>query len=293
MSRGAPAVVCNVGAILGEGPHWSAAEQKLWFVDIKEQLLHRFDPQKRKLDTWPAPAQPGWVLTSDDGGLVAGLQSGLHRFDPKTGRFASLAAPERDLPGNRLNDATVDGAGRIWFGSMDDEEAAPRGRVYVHDRGRVTCSTIAPCTITNGPAFSPDGRTLYHVDTLAGEITAFDVTADGALGAARPFVRIAPADGYPDGPSVDSAGCLWIGLFGGWGVRRYSSAGELLEFVRFPVANVTKIAFGGRDLKTVYATTASKGLSAAERNAQPYAGDLFEFHVDVAGLPTPPIRMLH
>jgi xylono-1,5-lactonase len=293
MSSAAPSVVCTVGALLGEGPHWSAVEQKLWFVDIKEQLIHRFDPRERKLETWTAPAQPGWVLARDGGRLVAGLKSGLHDFDPATGRFAALAAPETHLPGNRLNDATVDGAGRIWFGSMDDEEASPSGRVYVHDRGRVTCSGIAPCVITNGPAFSPDGRILYHVDTLAGQITAFEVAADGSLGAPRPFVRIAPSDGFPDGPTVDSAGCIWIGLYGGWGVRRYSSAGELLEFVRFPVANVTKVAFGGRDLKTAYATTASKGLSAAEKKAQPNAGDLFEFRVDVPGLPTPTIRMRH
>jgi sugar lactone lactonase YvrE len=90
---------------------------------------------------------------------------------------------------------------------------------------------------------------------------------------------------------VDSAGCVWIALYGGWGVRRYSADGTLLDFVRFPVANVTKIAFGGGDLRTAYATTAAKGLSAAERAAQTHAGDLFAFRVDVPGLPTPPVRI--
>lgn len=280
---GAPEKACTVGAILGEGPCWSAAEQKLWFVDIKAPSVHRFDPGSGTLDSWAAPTQVGWILPTDTGGLIAGLQNGLYRFDPQNGAFTLLADPEPELPGNRLNDATVDGAGRIWFGSMDDAEAALTGRVYCYDRGRIAAAPIAPVSITNGPAFSPDGRTLYHVDTLGGVIHAFDVTADGTPANERVFATIESKHGYPDGPTVDAEGCIWIGLFGGWGARRYAPTGELLEYVRFPVANVTKIAFGGADLRTAYATTARKGLSADELAAQPFAGDLFTFRVDVPG----------
>jgi len=291
LTRGVPEVVCPVAATLGEGPCWSAAEQKLWFVDIKEKRIHRYDPQVRELRSWPVPAQPGWVFPLADGRLVTGLKTGLHVLDTRTRELTTLEHPEAHLPGNRLNDAAVDRHGRIWFGTMDDDEEAPSGSVYVFD-GRCTArTTVEACAITNGPAFSPDGRTLYHVDTLGGKVYAFEVGDDGcALGSPRVFASIDANAGLPDGPTVDSAGCVWIGLYGGWGVRRYSPLGTLLDFVRFPVANVTKVAFGGRDLRTVYATTATKGLSAAERAAQPHAGHLFAFRTDVPGLPLPAVR---
>jgi xylono-1,5-lactonase len=145
-----------------------------------------------------------------------------------------------------------------------------------HDRGYV---------ITNGPAFSPDNRVAYHTDTLDRVIHAFDVDASGRLGPRREFVRIERPGAYPDGPAVDAEGCVWTGLFGGWGLQRYSPAGEPLERIEFPCANITKPAFGGPDLKTLYVTTAWKGLSAAERKAQPLAGGLFRVEVDVPGLP--------
>jgi len=291
MGASTPQAVCAVGATLGEGPVWVARDAALWFVDIKGQLIHRFDPDDGVLKSWSAPAQVGWILPASDGGLMVGLQTGLHRFDPASRRFTLVAAPEADLPGNRLNDAATDHDGRLWFGSMDDSERAATGRLYRYASGRVETTPVAPVTITNGPAFSPDGRTLYHVDTLGGLIHAIEVDEVGSLGPARPFARIDPADGYPDGPTVDAAGCVWIGLFGGWGVRRYSPSGELLEFVRFPVANVTKIAFGGDDLRDAYATTASKGLDSTARAAQPLAGDLFAYRVDTPGLPVKPIRI--
>lgn len=291
MLSAVPVRVCEVGATLGEGPFWSARDQKLWFVDIKGPRVHRFDPATDALESWAAPAQPGWLLADADGRLIAGLKTGLHYFDPGDGRFTPLAVVEPDRPGNRLNDATVDASGRLWLGSMDDDERAPTGRVYVYDRGRITLAPIDPIAITNGPAFSPDGRTLYHVDTLGGTLHAFDVAPDGSLGRGRLFTQIDTKHGYPDGPTVDGAGCVWIGLYGGWGVRRYSPEGALIDYVRFPVANVTKIAIGGPDMRTAYATTAHKGLTPAARVEQPYAGDLFAFRVDVPGLPLPPIAI--
>ncbi|MCG6120747.1 MAG: SMP-30/gluconolactonase/LRE family protein, partial [Blastomonas sp.] len=97
--------------------------------------------------------------------------------------------------------------------------------------------------------------------------------------------------GYPDGSVIDAEGCLWIALYAGWGVRRYDPSGRLMSTVRFPVANVTKIAFGGADLATAYATTARKGLDSAALEAQPHAGDLFAFDPGVAGLPVVPAKI--
>ena len=277
-----PHRVCRVGATLGEGPTWIG--DALWFVDIKQRHVHRFDPSRQVLTTWPAPAQVGWIAPVAGGGLLVGLQTGLHRFDPETGSFELVIETEPALPGNRLNDATVDAKGRLWFGSMDDGEAAPSGHVYRADN-RGIARVTGGISITNGPAVSPDGRTLYHHDTLGGLVFASDLGADGEVASTRVLARIPSADGYPDGPTVDAEGCLWVALFAGWSVRRYAPDGTLLRSIRFPVANITKIAFGGADRRTAYATTAAKGLSEAERKQQPFAGDLFAFDAGVAGQP--------
>ena len=209
-------------------------------------------------------------------------------IDPASGAFELIDPVEADQPGNRLNDACIDPDGRIWFGSMDDGEEGETGRFYRFDRGRVTETGLAPVSITNGPALSPDGRLLYHTDTLGGLISVCDVHDDGSLGSARPFARITPDVGYPDGPTVDAAGNVWTGIFAGWRARCYDSTGELIREVGFPVANITKLAFGGKDLMTVYATTARLHLKPDQLAEQVQAGDLFAFRADAPGVPVSP-----
>ncbi len=280
----APESVWSLAAPLLEGPVWVARDAALWFVDIKSHRIHRYDPATGDKRSWDAPDQVGFVLPAERGGFLAGLKTGLAHFDPETGSFTQLVDPEPEKPGNRLNDATVDPAGRLWFGTMDDGETENSGAIYrLADDGR--CVASSPLvSITNGPAVSPDGGTLYHVDTLGGIVFACDLNADGSLTNRREFVRIPNADGYPDGPTVDAEGCVWIGLYKGSAVRRYSPAGELLEVVDFPVDAITKIAFGGPDLKTVFATTANKHLSPEEQATNPISGDLFAFRVSVPGV---------
>ncbi|HWU03432.1 MAG TPA: SMP-30/gluconolactonase/LRE family protein [Novosphingobium sp.] len=294
MAIGAPQALWELGATLGEGPVWVGPDAALWFVDIKAPAIHRFDPASGQGRSWAAPAQAGWVLPDAGGGFVVGLQSGLHRFDPaahtSTGRFTPLCAPEAALPGNRLNDATVAADGAIWFGSMDDAEQADSGRIYRIDAQGCADTGLPPVCITNGPAFSPCGRIMYHHDTLGRRIWASTVEGARITGTCL-FAQIEEGAGYPDGPTVDAEGCLWVGLFAGWGVRRYAPDGRLIATLRFPVANVTKVAFGGADLRTAYATTATKGLSQADRASQPLAGALFAFDAGVAGLPATPARL--
>lgn len=276
--------VWPAGAILGEGPVWSATERAVWFVDIKAPAIHRFDPATGDKRSWPAPARCGFLLPTAQGWHIAGLKNGLHRFNPETGNFALLHVVEPHAPNNRLNDGFVDAQGFLWFGSMDDNEEEPSGALY--QLNSTGCVRRDPgYVVSNGPTESPDGQTLYHTDTLAGIIYAFDRGRAGTLTNKRVFVRFTPAEGYPDGPIVDAEGCLWTGLFGGWGLRRYSPKGELLQTLRLPCSAVTKAAFGGDDLRTLYITTAHVALNAEERQQQPLAGGLFRARVDVPGLP--------
>jgi sugar lactone lactonase YvrE len=282
-----PRLAWPIEAELGEGPVWVRSDNALWFTDIKRQKIYRHDPATGDQRSWDSPEQVGFVLPAQSGGFIAGLQSGLYRFDPDSGRFDLLVEVEPDKPDNRLNDGVVDPAGRLWFGTMDNGERGRSGAFYRFERGQLHRTGIEGIRITNGPAISPDGKTFYWVDTLGGTISACDIGDDGQLGPSRPFVRIPPDEGHPDGPTIDSEGCVWISLYGGWEARRYAPDGEMLERVRFPVANITKLAFGGPDLRTAFATTARQLLKPDEIERQPLAGGLFTFTLEVGGVPCP------
>jgi D-xylonolactonase len=277
--------VSNVGAELGEGPVWVARDSAVWFVNIKGRRVHRFDPASGQERSWAAPDQPGFLVPVRGGGFLVGLKTGLHRFDSQTGEFTHFATVEPTLPGNRLNDGGLCPAGSVWFGSMDDGEKGASGSLYRLGKNGRCVAQDSGYVVTNGPAFSPCGRFFYHTNTFQRVVYVFDRNTPETISGKRVFVEIEEGAGWPDGTTVDAEGCVWVALWGGWGVRRYSPSGKLLTTVRFPCSNVTKIAFGGDDGRTVYATTAWKGLSAAERAAQPRAGDLFRFRTDVVGQP--------
>ena len=280
--------VWNLAAELGEGPIW--IDGALWFVDIKRHKVYRFNPASDERRSWDAPEQVGFIVPRASGGLIAGLASGLFAFDPESGAFERIVAVDEETPSNRLNDGVVDPAGRLWFGTMDNGERGKTGAFYCYAGGQLRTTGLTDIAITNGPAVSPDGRTLYWVDTLERTISAAPIRDDGSLAPSRPFAAIPEGAGNPDGPSVDSEGCVWIALYGGWEARRYSPSGDLVASVPFPAANITKVAFGGPDLRTAYATSAAQKLSPEALAEQPQAGDLFEFHPGVAGLPSYGVR---
>ena len=282
------AVALAAGCVLGEGPLWSAANAALWFVDIKAPALHRWHPASGSHARWPMPAAIGFVQLLDGGGMVVGLADGLYRFDPDTGNVAPLHTVEPERPGNRLNDAVVAADGALWFGSMDDAEAAASGQLH-RCHGGAPAVVHGGYVITNGPAFCPRATTFYHTDTLARTVHAYD-HAGGRLSGKRLFTATDPAWGYPDGTTVDAAGGVWIAFFGGAAVRRFDPDGQLTATVAFPVSNVTKLAFGGADLRTAYATTARWLL--APHADEPDAGHVFTFAVDVPGLPVHSARVV-
>lgn len=281
-----PELVWDVGAELGEGPVWSARERCVWFVDIKGRKLHRYGVDDGSPRSWDTPDQTGFALPAQDGSLVCGVRSGLHRFDPATGAFTLITAVEPDRPQNRLNDGFVAPDGTLWFGSMDDSEGGNTGALYSWANGKLTRHDDG-YRITNGPALSPDGRTLYHNDTGQRRIYAFD-HADGRLSNKRLFAET--EDGSPDGPTVDSQGVVHVGLFNGWGVARFSPAGERIGTIRLPVISVTKAVFGDDDFCSLYCTTAWL-FNADKRADQPGLGGLWRVRVETPGLPQALVRV--
>jgi sugar lactone lactonase YvrE len=281
-------LVWPVRALLGEGPAWFPEEGALRFVDIKGGRLHRYVPASGAQDCVVLGGQPSFVVPASDGLLVIG-SGGCILSVGQDGTATVLA--ELPMPShNRTNDATVDGLGRLWFGTMDDEESQPTGALWCLDRG-VLHHMGGEAVVTNGPAITRDGRTLYHVNSGERTIWRYTIGEGPSILDGEVFLQLAEADGYPDGVVLDCEDCLWVALWDGWGVRRYDPRGQLLMTVPMPCARVTKIAFGGLDMRTAYVTTARVGLDAAALASQPLAGSLFTFAAPVAGRALPPVRL--
>lgn len=281
-------VALDVRAELGECPIWSAREQALYFVDIKGKALHRFELATGEHRIFAMPEEIGCIGFRKGGGLIAGFRSGLWLLDAGWRRTRKLADNPEDQRTSRFNDGRVDPAGRFLAGTIDEPKDGGKAHLYRYDsRG---LATLASNLLTsNGVAFSPDGRTLYHSDTPT--FTVWRYAYDPATGEATDkilFVRLQPTEtdrGRPDGAAVDTEGCYWTALFEGGRIQRYSPDGSLLAEYPVPARCPTMVCFGGADLKTLYVTSARTGRSDDELKAYPHSGSLFTMPVDVPGLP--------
>jgi sugar lactone lactonase YvrE len=220
------------------------------------------------------------------GGVVFGLEYGFHFFDPATGDLRHIADPEPDKPGNRMNDGTVDTAGRFIAGTMPMGKREPVAGFYRLNPDLSVETLFTDLTVTNGSAFSPDGRTFYFSDTQKDvrTIWACDYEPEtGAVSNRRVFFDTHGLAGRPDGATVDAEGCYWMAGVGGWQLVRFTPAGKVDRIVDMPVEKPTKIAIGGRDLDTLYVTT----IAAPDDPKQPQAGAIFALRVPgVTGMPT-------
>jgi sugar lactone lactonase YvrE len=254
----------------------------LRFVDIKRGRLHRFVPTTGERETLEVGGKPSFIVPEAGGGLLVGSEHGVWRLEG--GRLGPCVSAIDQPIHNRTNDGTVDSQGRLWFGTMDDAEQQATGALYCLDANGLN-RMGGEAVVTNGPAISPDGTILYHVDSANRRIWRYTIVDGPALGGGELFLQLTEADGYPDGVTLDSEGCLWVALWDGWAVRRYGADGTLLMTVDLPCARVTKVALGGADLRTAYVTTARVGLDAVMLADQPLAGSLLAFEAPAPGNP--------
>ena len=269
-------------AQLGEGPLWSSELQALVFVDILGARLMAHMPDDDTTHCWSLEEACCWLAPHHDGGFVAGLRSRLVRLQLDEGGphvLETLAHPVADRPGQRLNDGKADPEGRLWFGTMDDAERHASGALWRFDAGGLQ-TLDTPYTVTNGPAISPDGQTLYHTDSPARTVYAFTRHTDGTLSDKRVHLRFGEADGYPDGMTCDTEGGLWIAHWDGGRVTRFRPDGTRDRHIEVPASRVTCCTFGGDDLSRLYVTTAAVG-----RDNEPKAGSLFVTEPGLRGMP--------
>ncbi len=273
--------VLECGCKVGESPVWLPESAELLFVDVPAGRWFRYDPARGTRVEYDAGEAIGCVAPVVGGGFVAGLRSGIWRFDAAGVNRELLAANPEDTAVSRFNDGRVDPAGRLLVGTIDEPKAGGRAGLYRLDR-RGLARLADGLMTSNGLAFSPDGKTLYHSDTPRFVVYAYDYdVATGAATNRRVFVRIEPTAtdrGRPDGAAVDVEGCYWSAFYEGGRVCRYDPGGRLIAVHPVPARSPTMPAFGGPRLTTLYLTTA--------RDPDGRGGDLFALDAGVAGLPT-------
>jgi sugar lactone lactonase YvrE len=282
-------LIADARAMIGEGPVWDHGGRRLLWVDIPNGIIHRLDPGTGTSERTLAGQPVGSVCVRRSGGMIAALRDGFGILSPGSQGVERLIAVETELTGNRMNDGKCDCRGRFWAGTMATEHAPGAGTLYClrpAGTGYAVSEELKGITVANGLDWSPDNRLMYYIDSPTQRIDVFDFDAErGKLSNRRPLVRIAPGDGLPDGMTVDAEGYLWVALFRGGKVRRYSPGGTPDMEIRLPVTLVTSCAFGGPDLADLYITTARHRLTAAEAAEQVIAGGVFVCRPGPVGRP--------
>ena len=267
--------------ILGEGPLWHPAEQKLYWIDIDLGLIQTLEPITAQRQTFNVGKKLGCYAFRQEGGLILATASGFAFWDAAGGTrqdLVSIYPPDSPL---MMNDGRVDLAGRFWAGSKGPHGMASLFRLDPDLRLQQILSGV---TISNGIDWSPDGCWCYYTDSGENRLHRFRFDLEnGTLSDRQVFFH--PGQGTPDGLTVDSAGNIWTALWDGWKVVQLSPEGDLMQEIELPVSRPTAVALGGSDLRTLFITSARADLSPADLAAQPLAGDLFSVRVETPGKP--------
>lgn len=283
--------VLDIRASLGECPLWSRAEQALYFVDINAPSLHRFDPATGEHVAMPMPESIGCYAFRERGGFVVALRSGIWLCDARGRIGRRVADAPYDPTHYRFNDGRCDPQGRLVVGTMNEKRDADGAALYRLDDDFTLTRLFGGMTISNGLAWSPDRRTMYHADTPARTIRAFDYdAATGTPSRARTFAQWHGANERPDGGTVDSAGHYWAAFYGGGKLMELAADGTLVAEHPLPAMCPTMCAFGGADLRTLFVTTARQKRDADELARYPQSGGIFAMRVNTPGLPETHVR---
>lgn len=286
-------VVLDAQAAVAEGPMWDHREGVLWWVDIPRHELHRLDPVASSDDVFTFDQAVTAVAPRESNGLIAAVRDGFAVIHPERGELRIVAEVEGTDPSTRMNDGRCDPCGSFWAGSMtlDASRAPDAGSLYRLEPDLTVRRVLSGVRISNGMDWSPSGNRMYFIDTLAFSIDVLRFDASTGTATDR-RILVAFEERHdpllaPDGMCVDAEGYLWVALWGGSSIQRYSPRGDLALELRLPATQITSCVFGGADLCDLYITTASSGLSPEEARMQPQAGGIFRCRPGVQGRPTP------
>lgn len=272
-------------AMTGEGAIWHPDRNTLFWVDIEGQKLYEFYPEKQDCKTWTFDRMVSTVVPETDSTVVVSLQDEIVRVNLNDGRQSSIA-PIPDQEGKvRCNDGKCDPAGRLWIGTMGFGAPEGAGTLYMVIPDGTVTTKLEKVTISNGIVWSADKKFMYYNDTPTGKVARYrysektgNILFDGIA------VTLPAGTGSPDGMAIDGNDNLWVAQWGGFGVYCYNPyTGELLAKVEVPVPHVASCAFGGKDMDTLYITTARAGLSDQQLKEYPLSGSLFVCKPGVSG----------
>lgn len=280
--------VLDIRASLGECALWSVEDSALYWVDINAPAINRFDPATGSNVAMPMPESVGSFALRKGGGFVAALRGGVWLVDQDGRLERKVADAPYDPAHHRFNDGRCDRQGRFYVGSMNENRDASSAALYRLDPDLSFTQVLEDMTISNGLAFSPDGRVMYHADTPTHVVKAFDYDPDtAAMTQRREFIRFTGETDRPDGATVDAEGCYWSAFFRGGKVVRISPQGRLVAEYPVPAMCPTMCALGGPRMTTLFVTSARVNRAEEELIRLPQSGSIFALEVDVPGVPEP------
>ena len=270
---------------LGEGCVWDPRDGSVYWTDIAESRIYKLGADGA-VTVFPLPERAGFILPRKQSGFVLGLATRVVTCDAGFKTFETISVIEEGLPQTRVNDAAVDPFGGVVFGTFDERDRKPVAALYrCAPTGEIT-KLLEGITISNGIAFSPSGDLMYFADTAEGTIRRFEISSSGwsDLREVASLANLDVADGRPDGAVVDSEGSYWNARVWGGCLVRIGQDGRVQEKVKLPTKGPTCVALGGKDGRTLYATTLRVMHSEDELEAAPFAGGLFAVQVKVRGV---------
>jgi sugar lactone lactonase YvrE len=285
--------VVNKKCELGEGTWWDSNLQQLYWFDGFGHELYIFDPKTGGNQTFSINNKIGCVIpcrTKDT--LVMCLQDGVYLFNKNSKELRCINNVESEIKNNRLNDGACDSRGTLWFGSMsmtanqENCKFEVTGSLYSLTPGGELKKHFDGVGISNGIAWNADETIMYYVDSTTQCVFSYEFNAeDRELSGKKVVIEIPRNEGVPDGMTIDTEGMLWVAHFGGGRISRWDPhASRKLEEILLPVTNVTCCCFGGYDLKDMYITTATTGLTKEQLGKESLAGSLFRIKLEVQGI---------
>ncbi len=279
----------DVRCELGEGPIYDSDREALWYCDIVGRRLHRTDLNSGALRAWSFDSEVCSIGLGESGRLVVALRESIGLFDPDTGTFDEIARIDGDNPGTRLNDGKVGPDGAFWVGTMDDrglDQREPIGALYrVDGTGRVD-RKVDGLKVSNGPAFSPDSKTMFYADTGGPWIDCWDFdTGTGEISNRRRIAEPGDDIGRPDGAATDADGNYWSAGISAGRLNRFTPHGGLIDSTPVPVAAPTMPCFAGPDLRKIYLTSLRTGRAPDLLERFPLTGITMVSDSPVAGCP--------
>ena len=269
---------------LGEGPFWDSKRRRLHWVDIIGKKIISQNLDGSNIHALEVDGNPGCVVLSDEGTMVAGVDNQISSFDGG-GNLLKVLADTNEGSGLRFNDGKCDPSGRFWVGSMDRKEKNKLGSLYSWNNEEGLVNREQGVTVSNGMGWSPDHYLFYYIDSPTREVSVYDFDLPtGSIKNKRTFISFSEEDGFPDGMTIDADGRLWVAFWGGSKIMCIDAQSKRVEeVIQFPVSKITSCAFGGEQMDQLFVTSAKVQVSEVD---EPMAGKTFVIELGITGIPS-------